>query len=67
MRKICPGYAYTGCNCEHACIGGAGWFPEGNPRQCGDYSGWDWDGVGATPAVRHGQWSIGWLCMCEYA
>ncbi len=45
---LCSGIRYDGCNSEHACIGGGGWFPEGNPKQCGDFSGWDWDGYGAS-------------------
>ncbi len=44
---VCPGVKYTGCNCEHACIGSSGWVPEGAPKQCGDFAGWDWDGYGA--------------------
>ena len=43
---MCPGIKYTGCNAEHACIGAGGYLPESAPRQCGDFSGWDWDGVG---------------------
>ena len=45
-NALCPGIRYDGCNTEHACIGGGGWFPEGSPKQCGDFSGWDWDGYG---------------------
>jgi len=29
------------------CIGGGGFFPEGNPVQCGDFSSFDWNGYGA--------------------
>ena len=29
------------------CIGGGGFFPEGSPVQCGDFSSFDWDGYGA--------------------
>jgi len=46
MNAMCAGIRYNGCNTEHACLGGAGYFPEGNPRQCSDFSGWDWDGYG---------------------
>ncbi len=46
VHALCPGHRYDGCNTEHACIGGGGWFPEGNPAQCSDFSGWDWNGVG---------------------
>ena len=28
------------------CIGGGGFFPEGDPVQCGDFSSFDWDGYG---------------------
>ncbi|XP_068103476.1 intelectin-1a-like [Hyperolius riggenbachi] len=49
---LCPGLKMTsGCNTEHYCIGG-GYFPEGNPRQCGDFGAYDWDGYGA-----HTSWS----------
>ncbi|ETE57886.1 Intelectin-1a, partial [Ophiophagus hannah] len=34
------------------CIGGGGFFPEENPRQCGDFAAFDWDGYG----THHG-WS----------
>lgn len=46
-NAVCPGIKYDGCNTEHACLGGGGWFPEGNPAQCGDFSGWGWDGAGS--------------------
>ncbi|CAM9285281.1 unnamed protein product [Rangifer tarandus platyrhynchus] len=29
------------------CIGGGGYFPEGSPAQCGDFSSFDWNGYGA--------------------
>ena len=47
-NALCAGIKYTGCNTEHGCIGGGGYFPEGDPKQCGDFSGWDWDGYGAS-------------------
>lgn len=34
------------------CIGGGGYFPEVSPRQCGDFTALDWNGVGA-----HKDWS----------
>ncbi|XP_026215434.1 intelectin-like [Anabas testudineus] len=43
---ICSGVKPVGgCNTEHYCIGGGGFFP-GNNRQCGDFPAFDWDGVG---------------------
>ncbi|XP_059574142.1 intelectin-like protein [Alligator mississippiensis] len=49
---LCSGLKVTGCNTEHHCIGGGGFFPEGNPRQCGDFPAFDWDGYGT-----HQSWS----------
>ncbi|CAH2326707.1 Hypothetical predicted protein [Pelobates cultripes] len=43
---LCPGMKVTGCNPEHHCIGGGGFFPEGNPIQCGDFASYDWSGYG---------------------
>ncbi|KAK6475411.1 intelectin-1-like [Huso huso] len=43
---ICSGVKATGCHAEHFCLGGGGFFAEGNPLQCGDFSGWDWSGYG---------------------
>ncbi|XP_029600818.1 intelectin [Salmo trutta] len=45
---ICSGVKPTGCNNEHYCIGGGGHFPEADPRQCGDFSSFDWDGYGTN-------------------
>ncbi|XP_040294240.1 intelectin-1-like [Bufo bufo] len=42
---LCAGVKVTGCNAEHHCIGG-GYFPEANPRQCGDFTSFDWNGYG---------------------
>uniref|UniRef100_S4RIB5 Uncharacterized protein n=1 Tax=Petromyzon marinus TaxID=7757 RepID=S4RIB5_PETMA len=28
------------------CVGGGGYVPEGNPRQCGDFGAFDWNGYG---------------------
>ncbi|XP_075208482.1 intelectin-1-like isoform X1 [Anomaloglossus baeobatrachus] len=49
---LCPGIKVTACNPEHHCIGGGGYIPEGNPRQCGDFASLDWDGNG-----KHAGWS----------
>ncbi|XP_039215893.1 intelectin-like protein [Crotalus tigris] len=49
---LCSGIKVTQCNSEHHCIGGGGFFPEANPRQCGDFTGFDWDGYGV-----HRGWS----------
>ncbi|XP_054848991.1 intelectin-1-like [Eublepharis macularius] len=49
---LCAGVKVTGCNTEHHCIGGGGYFPEGNPRQCGDFTGFEGRGYGT-----HGAWS----------
>ncbi|KAG8432468.1 hypothetical protein GDO86_016928 [Hymenochirus boettgeri] len=49
---LCPGVRVTGCNTEHYCIGGGGFFPEADPKQCGDFPAWDWDGYGT-----HKGWS----------
>ncbi|KAG1926732.1 intelectin-like [Pimephales promelas] len=45
---LCSGTKPTACNTEHFCIGGGGHFPEGAPRQCGDFAGFDWDGYGTN-------------------
>ncbi|XP_071474887.1 intelectin-1a-like [Marmota flaviventris] len=45
-NALCAGVRITGCNTEHHCIGGGGFFPEGNPIQCGDFSAFDWNGYG---------------------
>ncbi|XP_046504995.1 intelectin-2-like [Equus quagga] len=47
VNALCAGVRVTGCNTEHHCIGGGGFFPEGNPRQCGDFSSFDYNGYGA--------------------
>ncbi|XP_039530995.1 intelectin-like isoform X1 [Pimephales promelas] len=43
---LCSGTKPTDCNTEHFCIGGGGHFPEASPRQCGDFTGFDWDVAG---------------------
>ncbi|KAL1271347.1 hypothetical protein QQF64_030363 [Cirrhinus molitorella] len=45
---LCSGVKPTGCHTEHFCIGGGGHFPEGVPRQCGDFTGFDWNGYGTN-------------------
>ncbi|XP_055993816.1 intelectin-2-like [Sorex fumeus] len=45
-NALCPGMRVTGCNTEHHCIGGGGFFAEDSPRQCGDFSGFDSSGYG---------------------
>ena len=30
--------------CLQYCIGGGGYFAEGNPVQCGDFTAFDWPG-----------------------
>ncbi|XP_075036691.1 intelectin-1-like isoform X2 [Mixophyes fleayi] len=46
---LCAGMKVdNGCDSEHHCIGGGGFFAAGNPRQCGDFPSFDWDGVGTN-------------------
>ncbi|KAL7856392.1 hypothetical protein AOLI_G00199960 [Acnodon oligacanthus] len=45
---MCSGVRPTGCDTEYFCIGGGGHFPEGAPRQCGDFTGFDWNGYGTN-------------------
>uniref|UniRef100_A0A8C2C7C2 Intelectin 1 n=1 Tax=Cyprinus carpio TaxID=7962 RepID=A0A8C2C7C2_CYPCA len=45
---LCSGVKPTRCNTEHFCIGGGGHFPEWSPRQCGDFTSFDWDGYGTN-------------------
>nr|AAI65455.1 Zgc:153219 protein [Danio rerio] len=45
---LCSGAKPTGCNTEHFCIGGGEHFPEGYPKQCGDFTGFDWNGYGTN-------------------
>ncbi|XP_068103125.1 intelectin-1b-like [Hyperolius riggenbachi] len=40
------------CHSEHHCIGGGGYFAEEDPRQCGDFTSFDWNGYGT-----HTDWS----------
>uniref|UniRef100_A0A3Q1M229 Fibrinogen C-terminal domain-containing protein n=2 Tax=Bos TaxID=9903 RepID=A0A3Q1M229_BOVIN len=46
-HALCTGMRVTGCNTEHHCVGGGGFFPESSPLQCGDFSSFDWNGYGA--------------------
>ncbi|XP_072526288.1 intelectin-like [Salminus brasiliensis] len=43
---ICSGVKHKHCDTEHSCVGGGGYFPEESPKQCGDFTGMDWDGYG---------------------
>ncbi|KAI2662615.1 Intelectin [Labeo rohita] len=45
---LCSGVKPTACHTEHFCIGGGGHFPEGAPRQCGDFTSFDWSGYGTN-------------------
>ncbi|XP_021502736.2 intelectin-1 [Meriones unguiculatus] len=45
-NALCPGVKVTGCDTEHHCIGGGGFFPERDPWQCGDFSSFDGSGYG---------------------
>ncbi|XP_012885944.1 PREDICTED: intelectin-1a-like [Dipodomys ordii] len=51
-NALCAGVKVSGCNTEHHCIGGGGFFPGGHPQQCGDFSALDWNGYGT-----HTRWS----------
>ncbi|XP_072503537.1 intelectin-1-like isoform X2 [Notamacropus eugenii] len=46
VNELCAGVRVTGCNTEHHCIGGGGFFPQEDPKQCGDFSAFDWNGYG---------------------
>nr|XP_023962730.1 intelectin-like protein [Chrysemys picta bellii] len=50
---LCAGVKVTGCNTEHHCLGGGGFFAEGNPVQCSDFPAFAWDGYGI-----HRHWSV---------
>ncbi|XP_019645072.1 PREDICTED: intelectin-1-like isoform X2 [Branchiostoma belcheri] len=49
---VCPGVRYNGGDSEAVCIGGAAYWEEAAPRQCGDFSSKAWDGYGT-----HTGWS----------
>uniref|UniRef100_A0A8C9LR03 Intelectin 2 n=1 Tax=Piliocolobus tephrosceles TaxID=591936 RepID=A0A8C9LR03_9PRIM len=46
-KALCAGIRVTGFNTEHHCISGGGFFPQGKPCRCGDFSAFDWNGYGA--------------------
>ncbi|KAK2913849.1 hypothetical protein Q8A67_002248 [Cirrhinus molitorella] len=48
---ICSGVKPNTCHTEHFCIGGGGHFPEEAPRQCGDFTSFDWNGYGTNIAA----------------
>ncbi|XP_063002182.1 intelectin-like protein [Elgaria multicarinata webbii] len=50
---LCAGIKVTGCDTQHSCVGGGGYFPQETPRQCGDYTAFDWNGYGT-----HSGWSV---------
>lgn len=50
---LCAGVRVTGCNTAHTCVGGGGFFPKDAPRQCGDYTSFDYNGYGT-----HTAWSV---------
>ncbi|XP_065434878.1 intelectin-like protein [Chrysemys picta bellii] len=50
---LCAGVKVTGCNTEHHCLGGGGFFPERNPIQCSDFPAFAGDGYGT-----HQHWSV---------
>ncbi|XP_078525255.1 intelectin-1-like [Lissotriton helveticus] len=43
---LCSGIKVTGCNTAHHCIGGGGYFPGADLKQCGDFPAFDSDGLG---------------------
>uniref|UniRef100_A0A8C2VWW9 Fibrinogen C-terminal domain-containing protein n=1 Tax=Chinchilla lanigera TaxID=34839 RepID=A0A8C2VWW9_CHILA len=45
-QKTAAYYSPYGRSESSHCIGGGGYFPEGNPVQCGDFSAFDWNGYG---------------------
>uniref|UniRef100_UPI00398EB01C intelectin-1a-like n=1 Tax=Pristiophorus japonicus TaxID=55135 RepID=UPI00398EB01C len=47
---MCSGMKTKGCDSEHFCIGGGGYFPQKRPRQCGDFAAFDWNGYGTGRA-----------------
>ncbi|XP_063789490.1 intelectin-1-like isoform X2 [Pseudophryne corroboree] len=49
---LCAGIRVTACDTEQHCIGGGGYIPQENPKQCGDFAAFDWDGYGT-----HKEWS----------
>ncbi|CAH1243738.1 ITLN2 [Branchiostoma lanceolatum] len=49
---VCPGVRYNGGESDALCIGGAAYWPQLAPRQCGDFSAKAWNGYGT-----HTGWS----------
>ncbi|KAI8509221.1 response to nematode [Branchiostoma belcheri] len=49
---VCPGVRYNGGESDALCIGGAAYWPQAAPRQCGDFSAKAWSGYGT-----HTGWS----------
>ncbi|XP_067855167.1 intelectin-1-like [Heptranchias perlo] len=56
---MCSGVKSLGCNAEHYCVGGAGFFPRKHPLQCGDFTAiaqsgyehpmdWTWSAMQST-------------------
>merc|ERR1711879_481027 len=54
-HAFCP-VASSARNQEHYCIGGGGYWPEGAPKQCTDFPGFDWSGKRTGTQGRNG-WS----------
>ncbi|XP_078679904.1 intelectin-1a-like [Branchiostoma floridae x Branchiostoma belcheri] len=63
---VCPGVAYHGPDCENVCIGGGGYWPEGDPRQCGDFGSKDWDGYGTSTGWSTNRLAIESVIMFFY-
>ncbi|XP_035698623.1 intelectin-1-like [Branchiostoma floridae] len=49
---VCPGVRYNGGESDALCIGGAAYWPQAAPQQCGDFSAKAWNGYGT-----HTGWS----------
>ena len=45
---ICSGVKPKGGEVDAYCIGGGGFFPQGNPLQCGDFTSFAWNGYGTN-------------------
>ncbi|KAM5152192.1 LOW QUALITY PROTEIN: intelectin-1-like [Mantella aurantiaca] len=45
---LCAGMKAINCDTEHFCIGGGGYFAESDPKQCGDFAAFDWNGYGTN-------------------
>ncbi|KAL2097681.1 hypothetical protein ACEWY4_006888 [Coilia grayii] len=52
---ICSGVKPHGCNPQHYCIGGGGYYPIGALVQCGDFNAFDWSIFGGAGAHRASQ------------